>query len=864
MKKLCLVIISLGVACLLSAGDMLFETLDNGMQVIISRNTANNSAAVYGFVQTGSNTEEQFLGAGISHYLEHLVSSGTTTLHTESEYSELMEKYSLVSNAYTNTDMTAYYLMGEAAYTDTMISTVAEFLRHCVFAQEEVDREKEVILKEMVMRSTNPYSQVYQWENAQFYPLTNSKYPIIGYPELYKQITRDNLLAYYHQHYIPNNIIFVVVGNFDPQQVMQKVKDTFNDWKRSVYQPVFNPTQGVYGGEYNFSSEFPLNNAKVSINYILSEYSYRLAPELSAALDLLFSKRQSVINYRLVEKEKLVNYIYAYAPPVPSQRGDNAARIVFEPKRVEDIELIIGIIDEELAKAVKTGFKQDMLANFLNREKAARILKENQADDEANQLAWSLYSYGIPDAEEVELKALESIDINLMPQAINEILLPQLRTITRALPETEVKQNEELAVEAEYNLSMKKIAVDNNVTLLYRYDDRPDVVFFNINLPVHQDWETMDNAGILEMTTDLLFEGSKRYDTLEITEWLEDHVINFRSNISDDGLSISIKCLSADIDKTLDIFCDGFNHPSFSESEIELWKTRKQAGFERQSTTARYQHTIFRNGVLYPKSRQGMITEDVVKKQLAYSRDDIMAAWETYFKAENLLIAINGDIMEERALNIARDLEKRLRKGKVDATRNYLKVPDINSWFSQEYNFEQVNININTAAPKVTDPDFKVMTLIKALMNRTDGGLHEATRGVNDLAYFASADYSVNQNSAFFRITSQTSLENRDELIAVLAEEIEKMKTIEISSEDIQQVLLNNKIIRRNYLSPSYIGRVSIDNEVNGRGYDWLEKEMDELSGVTAADIRRVAEKYFTNITVIVSYPSEDFKRSIQ
>ena len=865
MKKLLLLMIVMSVVNLLPANDMLFETLDNGMQVITKNNTANNSVSVYGFVKTGSSTEEQFLGAGISHYLEHLVSSGTTSLRTEAEYNKLSEQYSLISNAYTNSDMTAFYLTGEAAYTDTMIATVGEFLRYCVFAQEEVDREKEVILKEMVMRSTDPYSRVYQWENAQFYPNTNSKYPVIGYPELYNQITRDDLLSYYARHYVPNNIIFLVVGNIDPQQAMDKVKSNFKSWQRSVYQPVYNPTQGAYGGEFTFTQEFPLNNPKVSINYILPEQSYSLAPELAAALDILFSKRQSPINYRLVEEEKLVNYIYAYVSPVPSHRGDNPARIVFEPKNADDIDLILSIIDEELQKAVTKGFKEDELANFLNREKASRILKETSADGDANSFAWSVFFYSVPNMDEVEMESLENIDIDLMPQAITDIVLPHLRTITIAMPESDKTEKEAVAVnEEEYNLSMNKIEVNANTTLLYRYDDRKDVAYFTINLPIHQDWETLDNAGILEMTNDLIMEGSKKYDTLNITEWMEDHVVSFTSYINDEGLGINIKCLTADLEKTLDMFIDGFNNPSFEESEIELWKNRKQAGFERQSTKAGYLHTILRNGVLYKGTRQGMITEDVVNKQLAYTRDDLMAAWDKFFKADKIIVAVNGDVSEEEALINARMLNKKLRKGKVDATRNILKVPDTNSWFSQKYDFEQVNVNINTLAPKVGDDDFKVMTVINALMNRTDGGLHEATRGSNDLAYFASSDYSTNLNSAFFRITSQTSLKNRDELIDVLQDEMEKMKSIEISQEEISQVLLNNKIIRRNYVSPRYIGRISVSGEISGKGHNWLEREMDELSGVTAVDIRRVAAKYFQNKTVIVSYPSEDFERSIQ
>ena len=412
---------------------------------------------------------------------------------------------------------------------------------------------------------------------------------------------------------------------------------------------------------------------------------------------------------------------------------------------------------------------------------------------------------------------------------------------------------------------MQKIELDNNIELFYNKADQKDVVNLALLLPIAQDWETVDNAGILEITADLLMKGSKKYDSIEISEWLEDHVVSFDCEIQSSDMMITIKCLTADLDKMLDIFIDGFNRPLFSENEIELWKERTQSRFDRRSTTARYQHQIFRNGVLYgPKTRQGMILADIVAKQMQYSQVDIRVCWDKFFKVDHISLAVNGDIFSDQAVDYARMLKSRLRKGSVTEPVHKLKIPEGNLSFSQEYKFEQVNLDINISAPDVNNPDFKVMKVINALFNRSDGGLHKATRGTNNLAYFAYASYATNHDYGFLRLTSQTSLENRDELIQVLVQELNNMMNIEISQDEIRQVLSRNEIIRRNNISADYLPSLILNSEADGLGYDWYAREMDELSNVTAEDIRRVATQYFQNKAIIVSFPSEDFQRKIE
>ncbi|MEA1972409.1 MAG: insulinase family protein, partial [Candidatus Cloacimonadota bacterium] len=146
MKKLALLILGLIIAQL-SANQIQLKTLENGMQIATKENNSNQSAAFYCFVKTGSLNEGKYLGAGISHYLEHVVSSGSTTKRSEAEYNKIGKEIGASTNAYTSTKATAYHLVVNAKYAEDALDMLSEQMQFCKFDSFEVAREKEVILK---------------------------------------------------------------------------------------------------------------------------------------------------------------------------------------------------------------------------------------------------------------------------------------------------------------------------------------------------------------------------------------------------------------------------------------------------------------------------------------------------------------------------------------------------------------------------------------------------------------------------------------------------------------------------------------------------------------------------------------------
>jgi len=137
-----------------------------------------------------------------------------------------------------------------------------------------------------------------------------------------------------------------------------------------------------------------------------------------------------------------------------------------------------------------------------------------------------------------------------------------------------------------------------------------------------------------------------------------------------------------------------------------------------------------------------------------------------------------GDLTISEAEAYANEFYNHLPKGEISGTESPLIVPDIEDTFVQEYDFEPVNIDLNCVAPPRDNDniDHWTMKVIMAILNGSRGRIHKAVRGTNDLAYYGYARYNSGEGYGFFRLTSQTSVDKKDELVAVLQDQINKLK----------------------------------------------------------------------------------------
>src|SRR3989344_3832091 len=201
--------------------------LKNGITLIFEK-TSSKSVAVEIMFKIGSNYENLKV-AGISHFLEHMLFEGTKKRKTSREIANEIEKYGGDFNAYTTGDRTAFFIKIINKKFDVALDILSDMVKNPVFGEKIMQKEKQVILKEINMVNDDP--RLFQWilfQHALFekHPAGN---PTYGTAETVKAITRNQLVDYYATHYIPNNMIISVAGNVN--NVRKKIERYFHELK---------------------------------------------------------------------------------------------------------------------------------------------------------------------------------------------------------------------------------------------------------------------------------------------------------------------------------------------------------------------------------------------------------------------------------------------------------------------------------------------------------------------------------------------------------------------------------------------------------------------------------------------------------
>jgi len=860
-----ILIILLSICSSVFGNDILYKTLSNGMQIAVKENHNNNSIGFYCFVKTGSVNEGEYLGAGISHYLEHVVAGGSTTFHTEAEYEAMAQEMGALVNAYTTTDATAFHITVDKQYADKALEILFQQMHACAFDSTEVAREKQVILKEIVMRSTPPRSKVYQKNNELIFPTSNRKYPVIGYTELYKTITRDELADYYHKRYVPNNMIFVVAGDFNAEEMLTKVEETFNELERGQLDPVYLPPQNQRSGTVEYMEEFQIQQPTVIITKILPAADFEQYPKLIAALDILFGKRQSPIKYKLVEELQLVNYIYAYTN-VSMQMPEGTITIGFEVKDPSKVKEIVSIIDEEIDWYSNVGIEDKDIKNLISRYKANQLLSTPGVDRDCNSIGWNLMMFGIPDSDELFINAFEQITAKDVMNCIKEYLVPKNRVIFYALPKGTkemLEQKDEFLAE---KIQPQKIQISKNLTLIYKKNTEKPIISGVLYLPISEDYETIETVGTISFMANLMLKGSKKFDSLDLTEWKEDHAIDLDISMSNDGTYLDFKCLKDDFPRLQEIIIDAFNNPTFPIQEIILAKERANARYQRSLSNASSIHNEFRSEKLYSGQPAGVSNLKKLEIIQALDQHELQNIHKNLFKVSKAIVTFFGDLTISEAEAYANEFYSHIPKGEISGTESHLIVPDIEDSFVQEYDFEPVNIDLNCVAPPRDNDniDHWTMKVIMAILNGSRGRIHKAVRGTNDLAYYGYARYNSGEGYGFFRLTSQTSVDKKDELVAVLQDQINKLKNEPVTHDEIQSSIDDYSKMVITSIDDNQLPYYMTQCEAIGLGYNYLEKMKSYFDKVTPEDIQRVANEYFTKVAIFISEPNAEVELMVQ
>lgn len=199
--------------------DRMVARLPNRMILVAQSLRTAPVVSVQVWIKTGSLYEQEHVGAGLSHFLEHLISGGTTASRPESESTATLGRIGAQTNAATSLDTVRYYINTSAAHATTAIDLLSDWMQNSVITQEEFAREREVIQSEFSLGQGEPnriFWKLTQQARFAANPDHPGAHPTIGYLDEFLDVTRDEIYAFYKRMYVPNNMVMVVAGDIDP------------------------------------------------------------------------------------------------------------------------------------------------------------------------------------------------------------------------------------------------------------------------------------------------------------------------------------------------------------------------------------------------------------------------------------------------------------------------------------------------------------------------------------------------------------------------------------------------------------------------------------------------------------------------
>src|SRR5919204_3653106 len=207
------------------------HALPNGLQIRLLPDRGLPIATLYSFFRVGSRNERPGI-TGISHLFEHMMFNGSKK-YGPKEFDRRLESAGGSSNAYTSTDLTAYYEDFASDALPLVLDLEADRMAALLIADESLAREREVVKEERRFRTDNDIDGMMDEAlSAIAFQAHPYRWPVVGWMADLNRITRADCERYFRSYYAPNNCTLVLVGDYDSDDALKRIEQLYGGVRR--------------------------------------------------------------------------------------------------------------------------------------------------------------------------------------------------------------------------------------------------------------------------------------------------------------------------------------------------------------------------------------------------------------------------------------------------------------------------------------------------------------------------------------------------------------------------------------------------------------------------------------------------------
>jgi predicted Zn-dependent peptidase len=213
--------------------------LDNDIRVISEEIDHVRSVSIGAWVEGGSRHENS-LTNGAAHFIEHMLFKGTER-RSAFDIASAIDSVGGVMNAATGKELTSFYIKLPDYHLEMAIDLLADIFTGSCFAEEEIRRERSVILQEIRMVEDTPDDYIHDFFEGMFWKGHPLGMPILGTRERVESFCRDDLMGFFRTRYGGGNLILTAAGHLRHDHFVERVRESFGSLGKSVYDPVDAP-----------------------------------------------------------------------------------------------------------------------------------------------------------------------------------------------------------------------------------------------------------------------------------------------------------------------------------------------------------------------------------------------------------------------------------------------------------------------------------------------------------------------------------------------------------------------------------------------------------------------------------------------
>ena len=206
------------------------HVLENGLTIIGEEIPYVKSISLGVWINAVSRIEDEEI-SGVSHFIEHMLFKGTRN-RTSKQIASEIDNLGGQINAFTSKECTCYYVKLLDSHIDIGIDVLSDMILNSKFNEDDLDKERSVIIEELKMYEDSPEDLAYDLLTENIYKNDPLGMNIIGTEESLNRLNREKLLDYFNKYYVPNNSVIAISGNFNFDEIINKIEEKFKVWKK--------------------------------------------------------------------------------------------------------------------------------------------------------------------------------------------------------------------------------------------------------------------------------------------------------------------------------------------------------------------------------------------------------------------------------------------------------------------------------------------------------------------------------------------------------------------------------------------------------------------------------------------------------